>query len=62
MISSIMVKRKLGNPLGLISKKKMTLPLIHVLNQSSKSEKRFIINTIKTEIKTKLKLKVNPVC
>ena len=49
MISSIMVKRK-GKPIGIDIKEKMTLPLIHVLNQLV-DQKKFIINTIKIEIK-----------
>ncbi len=49
-------KRKIGKPIGIdIKEKKMTLPLIHVLNKSSKSEKRFIINTIKNSNKNKIK-------
>ncbi len=50
-------KKKIGKPIGIdIKEKKMTLPLIHVLNQSSKSEKRFIINTIKNSNKNKIKV------
>ena len=38
----------IGKPTGIdIKEKKMTLPLIYALNNSSKSEKRFIINTVK---------------
>ncbi len=38
----------IGKPTGIdIKEKKMTLPLIHALNNSDRSEKRFIINTIK---------------
>ena len=37
-----------GKPLGIdIKEKKMTLPLIHALNQSSRKEKKHIINLIK---------------
>ncbi|HYK76401.1 MAG TPA: polyprenyl synthetase family protein [Daejeonella sp.] len=37
-----------GKPLGIdIKEKKMTLPLIHALNQASNSEKRHIINLVK---------------
>jgi octaprenyl-diphosphate synthase len=37
-----------GKPAGLdLREKKMTLPLIHVLNKSSWSERRWIINTVK---------------
>ena len=50
-------KKKIGKPIGIdIKEKKMTLPLIHVLSQSSKSEKRFIINTIKNSNKNKIKV------
>ena len=50
-------EKKIGKPIGIdIKEKKMTLPLIHVLNQSSKSEKRFIINTIKNRNKNKIKV------
>ena len=42
---------EMGKPRGTdVHEGKMTLPLIHVLNQSSRSEKRFIINTIKNSI------------
>lgn len=38
----------IGKPTGIdIKEKKMTLPLIHALSNSDRSEKRFIINTIK---------------
>jgi octaprenyl-diphosphate synthase len=38
----------IGKPTGIdIKEKKMTLPLIYALNNCSKKEKRFIINTIK---------------
>ena len=40
--------RDIGKPTGIdIKEKKMTLPLIYALNNSDRSEKRFIINTIK---------------
>ena len=39
-----------------IKEKKITLPLIHALNRSSKSERRLIINTIKNENKNKSKV------
>lgn len=40
--------QNIGKPTGIdIKEKKMTLPLIYALNNSSRSEKRFIINTIK---------------
>jgi len=39
---------EIGKPRGIdIKEKKMTLPLIYVLNNVSKKEKRWIINTIK---------------
>ena len=38
----------IGKPTGIdIKEKKMTLPLIYALNNCSKKEKRFIINTVK---------------
>ena len=50
-------EKKIGKPIGIdIKEKKMTLPLIHVLNQSSRSEKRFIINTIINRNKNKIKV------
>jgi octaprenyl-diphosphate synthase len=40
--------KDIGKPTGIdIKEKKMTLPLIHALSNSNRSEKRFIINTIK---------------
>ena len=40
--------QEIGKPLGIdIKEKKMTLPLIHALNQVSKSERKDIIHTIK---------------
>jgi len=40
--------KDIGKPTGIdIKEKKMTLPLIYALNSSDRSEKRFIINTIK---------------
>ncbi len=37
-----------GKPLGIdIKEKKMTLPLIHALNQTTKKEKKYIVNLIK---------------
>ena len=50
-------KKKIGKPIGIdIREKKMTLPLIHVLNKSSKSDKRTIINIIKNRNKNKTKV------
>ncbi len=38
----------IGKPLGIdIKEKKMTLPLIYTLNKATKSEKRWLINTVK---------------
>ena len=34
-------EKKIGKPIGIDIKEKMTLPLIHVLNQSSRSEKDY---------------------
>ena len=51
-------EQKIGKPLGIdIKEKKMTLPLIHVLNTASDSERRQIINTIKNHNKNKTKVK-----
>jgi octaprenyl-diphosphate synthase len=48
----------IGKPTGIdIKEQKMTLPLIHVLNNSSKSEKSWLINTIKNDNKDKKKVK-----
>ncbi len=42
--------QKIGKPTGIdIKEKKMTLPLIHALNQSDKSEKKHIIKLIKNK-------------
>ncbi len=47
-----------GKPLGIdIKEKKLTLPLIHALNQSSKSEKRHIINLVKNHNEDKEKVR-----
>jgi len=47
----------IGKPTGLdIREKKMTLPLIHTLNQVNKKEKSFIINTIKNDSKNSKKV------
>ena len=41
---------KIGKPTGIdIKEKKMTLPLIHVLSNSSQSDKRWIIRTVKKD-------------
>lgn len=40
--------KNIGKPTGIdIKEKKMTLPLIHALNEASRSDKRRVINTIK---------------
>jgi octaprenyl-diphosphate synthase len=40
--------KKIGKPIGIdLKEKKLTLPIIHVLNKSSKSKKRWLINSIK---------------
>ena len=47
----------IGKPTGLdIREKKMTLPLIYTLNNISKQERRFIINTIKNDSKNSKKI------
>ena len=47
----------IGKPTGLdIREKKMTLPLIYTLNKVSKTDKRFIINTIKNDSKNSKKV------
>jgi|TARA_B100000780_G_scaffold114162_1_gene80001 octaprenyl-diphosphate synthase len=47
----------IGKPTGLdIREKKMTLPLIHVLNKAQKKDKDFIINTIKNDSKNQEKI------
>ena len=44
--------QQIGKPTGIdIKEQKMTLPLIHVLNQCSKKEKRWLINSIKNHNK-----------
>ena len=41
-------EKKIGKPTGIdIREKKLTLPLIYTLNNSSKSKKRWLINCIK---------------
>ena len=47
----------IGKPTGLdIREEKMTLPLIYTLNKVSKTDKRFIINTIKNDSKNSKKV------
>jgi octaprenyl-diphosphate synthase len=48
----------IGKPTGIdIKEQKMTLPMIHVLNTSSKSEKAWLINSIKNHNKDKKRVK-----
>ena len=50
--------KKIGKPLGIdIKEKKMTLPLIHVLNIVTPIEKKYIINIVKNHNKNKKKVK-----
>lgn len=47
----------IGKPKGIdIKERKMTLPLIHVLNKSDRKTKRFIINTVKKHNKNSKKV------
>jgi octaprenyl-diphosphate synthase len=49
---------KIGKPTGIdIKEQKMTLPLIHTLNNCSKKEKAWIINSIKKHNKDKVRVK-----
>lgn len=51
-------EEQIGKPTGIdIKEQKMTLPLIHVLNQSSKKEKDWLINSIKNHNKDKQRVK-----
>lgn len=48
----------IGKPTGIdIKEQKMTLPLIHVLNTCTKTEKRWLINSIKNHNKDKKRVK-----
>ena len=48
----------IGKPTGIdIKEQKMTLPLIHVLNKSDKTEKKWLINSIKNHNKDKQRVK-----
>jgi len=48
----------IGKPTGIdIKEKKMTLPLIHVLNKSDRSKKRWIINIVKRHNNNKKKVR-----
>ena len=43
-------ENKIGKPIGIdIKDKKMTLPLIHVINKASLNDRKWILNTIKKE-------------
>jgi len=49
---------KIGKPTGIdIKEQKMTLPLIHVLNKCSSSDKRWLINSIKNHNRNKKRVK-----
>ncbi len=49
---------KIGKPTGIdIKERKMTLPLIHVLNKVNAKEKRWLINSIKNHNKDKKRVK-----
>lgn len=51
-------EKKIGKPIGIdIKDKKMTLPLIHVINKVSVNERNWILNTIKKHNKDKTKIK-----
>ena len=50
-------ENKIGKPVGIdIKDKKMTLPLIHVINKVSVNERNWILNTIKKHNKNKTKV------
>ncbi len=51
-------EEKIGKPTGIdIKEQKMTLPLIYALNNCSKSEKRWLINSVKNHNKDKTRVK-----
>ena len=51
-------EEKIGKPTGIdIKEQKMTLPLIHVLNNCSKKDKDWLINSIKNHNKDKKRVK-----
>ncbi len=51
-------QEQIGKPTGIdIKEQKMTLPLIHVLNQCTKQEKSWLINSIKNHNKDKKRVK-----
>lgn len=51
-------EEKIGKPTGIdIKEQKMTLPLIYVLNNCSKTEKKWLINSVKNHNKDKKRVK-----
>jgi octaprenyl-diphosphate synthase len=51
-------EEKIGKPTGIdIKEQKMTLPLIYALNQASKQEKKWLINSIKNHNKDRRRVK-----
>lgn len=51
-------EEKIGKPTGIdIKEQKMTLPLIYALNQASKKDKRWLINSIKNHNRDKKRVK-----
>ncbi len=50
--------QRIGKPTGIdIKEQKMTLPLIHVLNQSTAKEKKWLINSVKNHNKDKKRVR-----
>lgn len=50
--------QRIGKPTGIdIKEQKMTLPLIHVLNESSAKEKKWLINSVKNHNKDKKRVR-----
>jgi len=50
--------QRIGKPTGIdIKEQKMTLPLIHVLNESSPKEKKWLINSVKNHNKDKKRVR-----
>lgn len=51
-------EEKIGKPTGIdIKEQKMTLPLIYTLNNCSKKERRWLINSVKNHNKNKVRVK-----
>ena len=51
-------EESIGKPTGIdIKEKKMTLPLIHALNQASSKERSWLINSVKNHNKDKKRVK-----